>query len=340
MRKLVALTAAALLASSCGLGEKSRQATVIHASRARAVEAKTASGTLRLELTLDPDVFATVTTIRPLPAAALTAIMDIPVGFDFASGRVQIGAPTSVLVGGSPEGEAGPQGLSAEVQEAVAAEAQARTTTTPAPPPGSAAAARSVFQGDVIYVRRQGLRPKERRQWAKLDFSGLPDDEQRPDPEELMYGARYLLSVANTINPAYLLDLVLGALPGSVERAGSELIDGVNTNKYEANISIERSTTELDLDDEEVATRQLMFRLVRLTGDVHPGQFWLDDEGRVRRIRIELEQQATRTVQNDVVITLDVPGYGKPIDAPLPGREEVVEIERYGRLVRVAAPTD
>ena len=295
---------ATLVAPACGIGDKQSYADRIHLSREKAVDAKVGSGTLTFELAPDPDNPAPIPGGDDEGAAALlaggsqTMTMSFKVDFDFTKRLAQL----------------------------TAAEAEGEPTVA------------TVFSGETIFVRRANLRPTERRHWAKLDFTALPDDEPRPLAEELD-GPQAVIAAANTLNPIYFVDLALGALAGSIEPVGTEDVAGVSTTKYESNMSIDRVFNELDLEDTELEARLLMVRLLlNRPVDVVPAQFWVDDDGLLRKARFEFSQRIDRDENNDLVITLELPTYGGEIGITTPASDETVEVERYGRMVRAATP--
>ena len=153
-------------------------------------------------------------------------------------------------------------------------------------------------------------------------------------------GTQIVLATAATLNPVSVLDLVVGALAGSVERGEPEDVDGVRVTRFDSNLSLDRSVTELDLPDDELEPRLLMFRLLGIFDDVRPARYWLDEDGRVRRVEAELLQRVSRRQQHELNVTLEITGYGTPIEVPVPGAEETITFERHGRLVRTVAPGD
>ena len=295
------LALAVLATAACGLGEKQNQAERIHLSRARAVAAGAAQGTVRFELvppenpSADNEQLAQLAGAEPSGPTVGTYLVD----FDFASQRAQL----------------------------------AEVTDSPEPPPVVA-----LFHGDTAFVRRVNLRPSERRVWAKLDFRRLPDDERRPPvPEEQLFQA--LMLTVHAVNPVHLVDLAGGALAGSVKVKGREDVAGVSTTRYDVNMSLDRAIQELDLDDDALVTRQLMFRLLLgANDDVRPARFWIDDEGLLRKARLELKQRVTRRESNKLTITIEIPQYGNETVIPTPTAEETIEVDRFGRLVRAAIP--
>ena len=335
MRPVATIVLASLalsVVSSCGIGDKQRQADVITATPAKAVALKTAAGTLTVESKPKPGSSAVVRAEGTQAAAAASALgamgnatLQVPVRFDFAADRTDV-ALTFATESAEPAEEP------AEAPTEPPAEAPAED---PAPP--ATGGPTTIYERNSAYVQRVNRRPAERRVWARLDFGALPSDEAPPDQSDVSATER-LYTLANTINPRYLLDLAEGTLAGSVELVGQEDVGGVRTRHYQANVSIEKATTELDLTEAEVETRHHVFRLVGIGGDVHRAEYWIDDEGRLRRSRFAFEQRLVPRVHNELTVTLEVAQYGEPVEVLAPTKDETVRVDRYGRFIRASIP--
>lgn len=294
--------AMAVGATACGIGDKQNRADRIHASRAVTAEASPAVGTLTLELELDERASALAVEDERAQAAAALA--------------------------GEEEGSRS-LGLHVDL------DAGDRTARSSVADPAVERA--TVFADTQLFVRRQNARATEKRTWARLDLAKVIENERPLDAED-MTPPQVLAAVASTINPVFLVELVEGTLAGSVEIAGSEPAGGVDTTRYDVNVSFDKAMTGLDFDDDERTVRTRLFHLVGHRKDVVPASIWIDAEGRLRRLRIKLEQRVSRQRTNRLIATLELNEFGREvaIDAPLP--EAVVTYERFGRLVRSAMP--
>jgi hypothetical protein len=305
----VALLVSVLVAAGCGIGDKQQDAEGIHASHLRLAESSPASGTVTYELELDE---RTLERLESAERAQLESALAGGSGNPKLSGRATLDANdrrARVLFG-----EPAPEGA-----EAVLAE---RTT---------------LFLDNVVFVRRQNARSTERRTWARLDVARIIDNERPLDAADMTPDA-ILASVASTVNPTFLVELVRGTLAGSVERIGTEPAGGVETVRYDANISFDKAMSELDFDDEERAVRTRLFRLIGSRNDVLPAKIWIDREGRLRRLYLELDQQVTRQRKNHLLVTLELPELGAGAALDPPPQEATVTYERFGRLTRSAVP--
>jgi hypothetical protein len=233
----------------------------------------------------------------------------------------------------------------AAIGAAPAAPADATATPTTAPAPAEAEATppivetgpTAIFKGDTTFVKRVNRRPAERRVWARLDYGSLAKDDRAPDQTELTNTDR-LYALANSLNPRYVLDVSVGTLAGSIKRLGVVDLDGVKVTHYKANVSLDKANADLDLSDEQVQTRERLFALAGLRRDVNPAEYWVTADGRIRRVQFTFEQRLIPRVHNDVVVTLDVPTYGGPVQLTTPTKDETVRVDRYGRFIRASIP--
>ena len=303
--RIVTALAVTVGGAGCGIGSKQQEADRIHASRQKVAEASPATGTLTFELEVDQ--------------GNVSGLED--------DERAQL---ASVLGGG---------GGTPSIAAAVALDGGARRARTSLAAPEGAVERTSVFDDNDIYVRRQNARATERRTWAKLDLDRVVENE-RPLALREMTVSGVLDAAASTINPVFLVELVEGALAGSVERVGTETVAEVATTRYDANISFDKAMTELGFDDEERAVRLRLFQLLGATKDVVPARIWIDADGRLRRFRIELEQRITRQRANTLVATVDLTAFASDATVDLPAPDGIVSYERFGRLVRAALPAE
>lgn len=301
----VIAVAVGLSTAGCGIGAKQQEADRIHASREKVAEHSPATGTVTFELVAD------------------RGALDLE-----ADERAELAAAIGAAGGGNPA-----------VTVQVGIDGGSRRARLSFPTEEGAIERTTVFDDTDVFVRRQNARPTERRTWAKLDLDRIVDNERPIDLRELT-APNVLTAVAATVNPVYLVELVEGALAGSVERVGQGVIGEVAVTRYDANISFDKAITELGFDEEEREVRLRLFRLLGANKDVVPARIWIDDEGRLRRLRVELEQRMTRQRSNTVIATVELVSFGSDASLDVPAAESIVTYERFGRLVRAAMPAE
>lgn len=176
-----------------------------------------------------------------------------------------------------------------------------------------------VFDDEILYVRRLGADPGERT-WAKLDLAEVGDLD---DP----------LIGFNIINPVLWVELLGGALTGSVERMGEdEGPDGEQLVRYRANFDREKAFRD-EFDDDEFQRLIERFELMGITDIVIPGQVWLDEDGLPRRIVYRAAQRVDRNNAFALVLAFQLSGYGGEAAIELPDPDETVEVEGILQLI-------
>jgi hypothetical protein len=146
--------------------------------------------------------------------------------------------------------------------------------------------------------------------------------------------------------PALLLDLAGGVLTGSIEeRSGAAELEGA-ASRYDVNVSLRKALRDTRRDRYPEHRREEvedLFRLLGVVGDLHPGEVWLDAEGRIRRFRIELRQEPQRKVEFRLVFSVDVvpapPDPAVEDEFRRPAIEEVLGVDSVLRFTSTVVAT-
>ena len=187
-----------------------------------------------------------------------------------------------------------------------------------------------VFAGDVLYQRRlnqAGEGTTGGRQWVKLDFGDHYDDRENTHGHG--FGSQ-------SLNPAWLVDLVGGALMGSVEEVGTEVVRDVPTTRYEVNFSWDDAFEDVDDDEREgfLAAASMM----GIPEKVVKGEVWLDDEGLPRRIRANVRHQRDRNEELELQYTLELFDFGIAAAIEIPSGDEVSEVDGLSGIIQATNP--
>lgn len=132
---------------------------------------------------------------------------------------------------------------------------------------------------------------------------------------------------------------------GSVERIGSEKIDGAQTTRYRAVVDLNR---ELEaLDGEEELTRMYRDLEEQLGTDEFPTEVWIDADGLVRRQLMEVplpdftsvegadgETTAQQLPEGEMTMTVTYGDFGVPVAVEAPPAEAVIPQEEFEALVQ------
>lgn len=170
-------------------------------------------------------------------------------------------------------------------------------------------------------VRRQ-------RTWRRLDLDELYDERTRSTATALG---------APLVSPAVVVDLLRGALTGSVKADGTETVRGVATRRFRINIDLDKAYKH------EPDERRRAFEVVReLTGMkrvVHAGRVWLDDKGLPRRIEVRLREERSRRDATEVILRLELFDFAKPVAIALPKKDDVASVSDLPALGAVIDPS-
>lgn len=203
-------------------------------------------------------------------------------------------------------------------------------TSLPAAEPDQAPVAVQVFDGDVLYQRRlnqAGAGTTGGRQWVKLDFGDHYDDREHAKGDG--FGSQ-------SLNPAWLVDLVGGALMGSVEELGTEPVRDVQTTHFEVNFSWDDAFEDVDDDEREgfLAAASMM----GIPERVVKGEVWIDDEGLPRRIRANVRQQRDRNERLELQYTLELFDFGGAAVIEVPTGDDVSEVDGLSGIIQATNP--
>jgi len=201
--------------------------------------------------------------------------------------------------------------------------AQKRATLGPADDP------QFQFSGLTSYGRRVDAAQGDARPWMRIDLAALSAGDQKVNFTRLAPEA-----ARNALNPTFLMDLIAGALTGSIKQIrASEVIDGVTTTPYSANFDIEKVLHDTRRDrypeDDRVAIEKEL-DLLGVSGRVFPGTVWLDRDGVPRRFRVGLRISPRRGFVFEVSVDLRISAFGVRGQPRLPSELEVLETDSLG----------
>jgi len=148
--------------------------------------------------------------------------------------------------------------------------------------------------------------------WAKLDLAAFE--------QTLGVSSEGLVGT----DPSQLLNFLLSA--GSVTRVGTETIRGVSTTHYSAVAQLSRVAAASPAAQRAAAASEVKL-LERLTGGkTLPIDAWIDDQQRVRQVRITLPSVCTKQGTFHETVTLDYFAYGPQPSVSAPPESQVVDV--------------
>jgi hypothetical protein len=259
------------------------------------------------------------------------------------SARMAVAVDVDIRLDGAEGKLAGASGLAGDrpVVTAVATAdlRQGRVAYVATGADGASEATR-IDAGTTIYARRpaQTATNAPQRPWVRVDLIGIDPDDIHNEEVELADAARRPGQSAGFDNPLFLLTLLRGALSGSVEEVGQEVVGSVPTTHFKLNIDREKAVRD---DDEDVQDAyEVIFKSIFATATVLPAEVWLDAQGLPRRYALTLKSKLRRRPIADIKLMVELLDVGQPVDIALPDKRETVRVEGLGGLVQALTGGD
>jgi hypothetical protein len=152
------------------------------------------------------------------------------------------------------------------------------------------------------------------RPWIKVDLaqlSGIP-------------GLSSLANGPNTSDPSRTLQM-LQSVSGSVVNLGHERVDGVETTRYQANLSLARLADSLPSAERSLGRQVLSTLTQAAPGGAFPVDVWIDAHHFVRRVVTSLDLSLPTGQNLQEVVTVDVGEYGVQTPPAAPPSDEVFD---------------
>ena len=149
----------------------------------------------------------------------------------------------------------------------------------------------SVFDREHAYALRPHARPTDARPWVKVTVDEDLGDRLL-DPAALPASLAVLV-----LRPTVLVDSLAGALTGSIEKRGAEVVDGTPTTRYTARFDLAQALAKAkrrEYSQREQDDLAKLFEVLGMEEDaLHDGAVWLDAQGAPRRLVLELHEEPT-----------------------------------------------
>jgi len=195
----------------------------------------------------------------------------------------------------------------------------------------------AVYAPPSFLVRRFS-RATLRRPWIEVDFSKITPRKDPPGrlPPQL------------ALDPSLLVDLLAGALSGSVHRDGSDTVDGVATTRYSLHVDWDKATSDEGrvaaglpkLSKFRLHTLDRIYEQLAVSDTIVPTRLWLDAGGLPRRIEMRFAQTVLTETQVRKLhlhfitrVTLDVKQLRSSVSISIPPRDERIRVAGVGDVV-------
>jgi hypothetical protein len=157
-----------------------------------------------------------------------------------------------------------------------------------------------------MYMRMSGIPGMPADKWMKMDL------EKVADAAGLDLGS---LMNANQADPSQALRMLMASSGARV--TGSDTIRGVKTTRYSFRVDLER----LAEDNEE------LMKALQLSGvGSFPAEAWIDAQGRVRRIKMQMSYGAGAQPAMTMTMTEDLYDFGVRAEIFPPPDDQVVDV--------------
>ena len=167
--------------------------------------------------------------------------------------------------------------------------------------------AEEIFLFPVFYLKAPFLasRLPGGRTWMKVDLQAAG--------QSAGINVSQLSSLGGS-NPADTLQYLRGA--GQVSKVGSELLEGVPTDRYRATIELDRLVQRAPAA-ERASIEQSVAQLGKLTRPSFPMEVWVDPQHRVRRMRFAITESLPGVGSTTTTLDAHYTDYG-PVPAVTP----------------------
>ena len=164
--------------------------------------------------------------------------------------------------------------------------------------------------GLVMYMRSQLFRTLAADKWVKLDMQKLAE-KQGIDLSSVMD--------ANRADPSQTLQMLMAST--DAHPIGFDRVRGVFTTHYTLNVDLGR----LAKGSKELGKTYEMLR--KLTGvQSYPAEAWIDDQGRVRRLKIDMSFNGATGGAFTMSMSEDLYAFGVKVNVQPPDASQVVDV--------------
>lgn len=159
-----------------------------------------------------------------------------------------------------------------------------------------------VFDGNTLFALIPSAKPDDARPWISTVANKKLTDYTL-DPAAVPGSL-----AAFALRPSLLLDLLSGALTGSIRRVGPATIDGVATTEYAAKFDIDQAlnnSTRVTYSQKQQDDLDKVFKVLGISsGDIDDGAAFIDAQGNPRRLLVAIRESPVE--QSRILLLVDV----------------------------------
>lgn len=178
-----------------------------------------------------------------------------------------------------------------------------------------------VFDGNTVFAMLPSAKPDDARPWiSTVTNKKLTDYILDPTavPGSL---------AAFALRPGFLLDLLSGALTGSIKRVGPATVNGVATTEYTAKFVIDQAlynSTRVTYSQKQQDDLAKLFKILGIkSGDLDAGAAWIDAQGNPRQLEVAINESPADQSRIVLLVGVQFTPQSTPADFSVPNANTV-----------------
>lgn len=180
-----------------------------------------------------------------------------------------------------------------------------------------------VFDGNTLFAFIPSAKPGDARPWISTVANKKLKDFTL-DPAAVPASL-----AAFALRPTLLVDLLAGALTGSIKRVDPETsaVAGVDTTEYRAKFDIDQALTDstrVTYSQKQIDDLDKLFKVLGISsGDLDDGAAWIDAQGNPRQLRIAIRESPADQTRIYLLVDVELTPQQTPADLTIPAANSV-----------------
>ena len=188
-----------------------------------------------------------------------------------------------------------------------------------------------VFQGNTLFALIPDAKPDDARPWISTVANKKLTDYAL-DPTAVPASL-----AAFALRPSLLVDLLSGALTGSIHRVGPATVQGVETTAYTAKFVIDQALTDATrttYSQKQQDDLDKVFHVLGIkSGDLDEGAAFIDAQGNPRRIELAIRESPQPQSQILLFVDMLLTPQSTPAVLPIPAPNSVETVPSLSQYV-------
>ena len=189
----------------------------------------------------------------------------------------------------------------------------------------------AVFDGNTLYALIPTAKPEDARPWISTVANKKLNDYIL-DPAAVPGSL-----AAFALRPTLLVDLLSGALSGSIKRVGPATVGGVATTEYTAKFDIDQAllnATRVTYSQKQQDDLAKLFKVLGIkSGDIDEGAAWIDEQGNPRRLQVAIRESPAEQTKILLLMQVDLTPQATPAQFPLPSPNSVETVPSLNQFL-------